>query len=113
MEPFGIFRNSIGRVKPAILMLIFLFCTQGIAASYWSVLPETKPHAPIIKKLGPKAQSAIKKQCKQVALLRGSLFVDHATAISSFNHLQSGGKSSAIQLAIPSRAPPVPGSRET
>lgn len=106
-------RNSIGRVKPAVLMLIFLFLTQGIAASYWSALPETKSHAPIIKKQEPKAQSIIKKQCKQVALLRGSLFVDHATAISSFNRLQSGGKSSAIQLTIPVRAPPRPPARHT
>jgi len=113
MEPFGMLRNSIGRVKPAILMLILLFFTQGIAASYWSALPETKSHAPIIKKQGPKAQSIIKKQGKQGVLLRGSLFVDHVTATSSLHRLQAGGNFSAAQLRIPSRAPPGALARQT
>lgn len=113
MKPFVILRNSIGPVKPAIFMLIFLFFTQGIAVSYWSALPETKPHAPVIKKQGPKAQPVTKKQGKQGVLLRGSLFVDHVIATSSFHRLQSSGNFSAIRLTIPSRAPPRALERQT
>lgn len=113
MKPFGMLRKNIGRLKPAILMFMVFFVTQGIVASYSSALPETKYNTSIIKKQGANSQSVIKKSGKQAALLRGTVCFDCFTAISSIHRLQSGNNSFTILLTIPARAPPLRLSRHT
>jgi len=93
-------------------MVVFLFFFQGIAVSCSSLLPEAKFHAPIIKKQAAATKSMIKKPGKQVALLRGSVFVACCPATSPLENLQPGGISTATRAAIPARAPPAPIARQ-
>lgn len=108
MEPVRTMRKHKGFLKPIALVVVFLFFFQGIAVSCSSLLPEAKFHTPTIKKQGTAAKSMIKKPGKQVALLRGSVFVTCFTVTSPLENLQSGDSSTAIRTVISARAPPAP-----